>query len=1033
MIKTLIKRSITTAMIFLGVVIIGFVAICNIPKDLFPELALPYIIVYTSYTGAGPSEVESLVTKTLETALASCSDLEEMNSVSSNGTSMIITQFSDNIDMDFAALNVREKIDLVKGYLPSDCSDPMVIKINPDQMGTLTVSINSPRYDLVKLKSFVDDNIVPQLEKINGVAEVGIGGGKEKVIKVVCYPEKLQTYGLSTTTISSLLASENLNLPGGTLLEGEKDITVRTIGEFSSIDDIKNIPISTRSGTIFLRDVAEVEETYKDISSYSFVNGTESITLNITKSSVANTVDVATKVLKRLEELKEEYEGMIEVNVIMNTADYINDSIDNVASSALIGGLLAIIILYIFLRNIYPTLVIATSIPTSLLATFCLMYLTGMTLNMITLGALTIAIGMLVDASIVVLENIDIHRRNGEDSVTAAEVGTKEVITSVIASTLTSVVVFMPFVFTSGTIMQMLHVFAWVIMFALFASMISSLCLVPMLSSKLPDGRKEIKNKFLHKVTKKCEKIVNSITDKYGELLEYALRHKKKTFKIAFGVVLISILTLFFIEFDLIPAGDAGMYSVTVTLPEGTNIDTTLEYGLRVVDIIENLKGTNVTYLSIGGSSIMSSGGSNVATVSVDIGDSGSRRYSTNDIVKLARKSLENIPGCEIQVEESGVGMTSMMGSGVELCLSGDDNDRLHELADEVIRKLEKVNGLSNVEKGYSSQNKEAKIIIDRNRMSLYGLSTGQVAQTLQTAINGIKATTLKYNGNEIDVMISVDDTNTKYVTDLSNIYITSQLTGEQIPITEVGEIVIEKAPSSIVRVNQKRTITITADIGDMSLSKAQSVIDKAIEDIIVPEGYSIFWDGSMEMMMDSFKSLLLAVVIAIVLVYMVMASQFESLFNPFVIMFTIPFAFAGSLIGLFITGTKLDVVAMMGMIVLVGIVVNNGIILIDFINQRREEGMEMYIATVLAGKQRIRPILMTTLTTILGMIPMAFSKAASGLSMSGLAIVVIFGLATSTLLTLFIIPVLYTYLNTKIENRRKKKEMLKMKRGEQE
>ena len=1032
MIKTFINRAVTTSMIFIAVIVVGIVAMMNIPKDLFPEMSLPYIIVFTSYNGAGPSEVESLVTKTLESSLASVSDLKNMSSVSSNGTSMVMLEFNDTIDMDFAALNVREKIDLVKNYLPDGASSPMVVQINPDQMSTLSLSVSSEKYDVVKLKSFVEDNVQPELEKINGVAEVALSGGKERVIKVVCQPEKLNAYGLTTSNISQLLASENLNLPGGTLLEGTKDITVRTIGEFKNIEDVNNLPITTQQGTIYLRDIADVFETYKDIDSYSFVNGQEAITLSITKSSVANTVEVSEKVLKKIDELLNVYEGIIDIDVILDEADYINVSIDNVASSAILGGILAIIILYIFLRNIYPTLVIATSIPTSILATFCLMYLTDMTLNMVTLGALTIAVGMLVDASIVVLENIDIHRQKGEDSKTSAELGTKEVITSVVASTLTSVVVFMPFVFTSGMIMQMLHVFAWVIMFALFASMVSALILVPMLSSKLPEERSEIRNKFLHKVVKKCGKLVETLQNKYADVLFYALHHKKKVVKIALAIVGISIVTLFFANFNLFPAGDAGMYNVSVTLPEGTDIEKTLEYGMKVCDILQNEKGTKMTYLSVGGTSILSGGGGASATISVDIGDSGKRNFTINDAVKSARKALENIAGCEIEISESG--MSSMMSStsGMQLALTGDDNDKLHQIADDLIAKLNNVSGLANVKKEYDEGSKEAKIIIDRTRLSLYGLSTYQVATALQTAISGSTATSVKMDGDEIDVVISVDDTNVKYVKDLSNIYVTTMM-GAQVPISEVGEIVVENAPSAIVRTNQKRTLSISADLDNISLSTAQTRVEKVLDNYSFPDGYSYYWDGAMEMMVDSFKSLLLALVMAVLLVYMVMASQFESLINPFIIMFTVPLAFAGSLIGLFITGTDLDVIAMMGMIVLVGIVVNNGIILIDFINQHREQGMELYQATALAGKQRIRPILMTTLTTVLGMIPMAFSKNATGLSMSGLAIVVIFGLVTSTLLTLFIIPILYTYINEKIDKRKKRKQMLRLKRGEQE
>lgn len=1030
MIKTIIKRAITTSMIFIGIIVVGIIAMTSIPKDLFPEFTLPLVIVYSSYNGAGPSEVESLVTKPLESALSAVSDLKTLTSQSSNGTCMIMLEFNDGIEMDMAALNAREKIDLVKDYLPDGTTAPMVVKIDPNQLSTLTLSINSKRYDVVKLNSFIEDNIKPQLEKINGVAEVSLSGGKEKVINITCYPEKLTAYGLQTSQISQLLASENLNLPGGILLEGEKDIAVRTIGEFNSINDIRNLPIQTQRGTIYLRDVAEITEDYKDVSSYSFVNGEEAITLSIQKQSVANTVKVAEKVVQTLDKLQKQYEDLIEINIILNSADYINESISSVASSAIIGGLLAVLILYIFLRNIWPTLVIATSIPTSILATFALMYLCNMTLNIVTLGALTIAIGMLVDASIVVLENIDIHRKMGKSSADAANDGAKEVITSVIASTLTSLVVFMPFVFTTGTIMQILHAFAWVVMFALMASLVTSLTLVPMLSSRLPEGRKELKNKFFRNLTRKFEKFINKIIEVYGRALEAALHNKKKVVRIVLWICGLSLIAILFVDKSLMPASDEGIYQVSISMPDGTNLDKTLEQATKVCEILENTKGTKSLYLTVGGTSMLSSGGSATASISVDIGDPNKRRYTTDDIISIARKNLADIAGCKIEIGGSGSGMSAMVGAGCDIQLTGDDNNKLHEIADEIIKILQDVDGLAEIKKSNDAGSREAKIEIDRNILSLYGLSTYQVASAIQTSITGTKATTLKVDGEEIDVMISIDDSQIKYVKDLSNIFVQSPISGENIPLTALGEISIDKTASTITRTNQKNTLDITAELDGIALGTAQTRVDNALKKYDMPEGYSYSWAGSMEMMNDSFRSLGIALVMAVLLVYMVMASQFESLFNPFIIMFTVPLAFAGSFIGLFITGTELDVIAIMGMIVLVGIVVNNGIILIDFITKGREEGLSMEAAILKSGKQRLRPILMTTLTTILGMLPMAF-QTGEGSEMRGLAIVVIFGLTTSTLLTLFIIPILYQVLNTKLEAKREQRKMLRQKYGE--
>lgn len=1027
MIKTVIDRTITTAMFFIAVVIVGILAVCNIPKDLFPEMKIPYVIVLTSYQGAGPSEVESLVTKPLESALSSVSDLKEMTSQSSNGTSIVIMEFNDSVDMDIAALNVREKVDLIKDYLPSDTTSPMIMKINPTALPIMSITVSSEKYDVVKLNSFLEDNVIPRIEKIGGVADVTTSGGKDRQIKVTCYPEKLQAYGLTTSTLSSLLAAENLNLPGGQLLEGEKDITIRTIGEFSSIEDVKNIPIQTQYGIIYLRDIAEIEDTYKDVTSYSFINGQEAIGISINKQSVANTVKVCEKINKEIEKIENEYAGMIDIKIQYDSSVYINDSIGSVGKSALIGGLLAIIVLYIFLRNIWPTLVIATSIPTSILSTFMLMYLTDMTLNIVTLGALTIAIGMLVDASIVVLENIDVHRKMGKSSKEAALDGAKEVTLAVFASTLTSVVVFLPFVFTSGTIMQMLHVFAWVIMFALASSIVTALTLVPMLSAKLPDQKKKVKWKWVNDFAYKCKDWLEKLEVFYGNLLESALNNKRKVVKITLWICGISLVCILFTDKTLMPESDEGQYSITCTLPEGTSLEKTLELATDLTEKISDLKVTKNVMTSVGGaSSVMSGGSSNVASITVDVGPAKKRSKTIDECVSEARKITNDIPGCEFELGSSSSSMSGMMGgSGVQLVLTGDDNDKLHEIADDLVARFSEIPGLVEVQKGVTEGVREARIEIDRTKLSLYGIQTVQVASAVQTAITGSTATSIKMDGDEIDVVVAMDDTSVKYIKDLTNIFVTSPTTGQSVSLVELGDVVLDNTATTITRTNQKLTLTVEAVLDGISLGEAQSRIEKNLKSYTMPSGYSAGWSGSLEMMEDAFRSLFIAIIMAILLVYMVMASQFESLFDPFIIMFTIPLAFAGSFIGLFITFSEIDVVSIMGMIVLVGIVVNNGIILIDFIIRARAEGVDMITATIQSGKQRLRPILMTTLTTILGMIPMAL-QTGSGSELKGLAIVVIFGLMTSTCLTLVLIPVIYVYMHQKLDKRISKRKVQK-------
>ncbi len=1034
-IETCIKRPVTTVMIFLAIIVIGFVSFTNLKVDLFPSINIPICVVYTTYNGAGPQEMESLVTKPLESALSTVSDLKQISSTSSMGSSVIIIQFNNNTDMDFASLNVREKVDLVKAALPTDASTPMVLKLDPNQFPIIQLGITSKSKDLVTLNNYVEKNIQNRLERINGVASADVSGGKTEEILITLLPENMKGYGITTDLVRQTLVLENLNLPAGKLMQGESNIVIRTIGEFSSVDEIKNIPIQSAGGIVYLRDIALVERKYKEMTSFSYINGEPSIMVQIQKQSVANTVDVAKKLHTEIQNIIDENQGDLEITYIMDSSTYITSSISNVTTAAYQGGLLAVIILYIFLRNVGSTFIIATSIPVSIIATFILMYFNKMSFNMISLGALVIGIGMLVDNSIVVIENIYRHREMGTDIKKASLLGAKEVSLAITASTLTSVAVFLPLIFTTGMVATIFHELAWVLTYSLGVSLLVAITLVPMLSSvimKDKDAEKEFKRKekykdkkgirFLNKIFDQFDKWIKKAEDMYQFLLDKAIQNRKKTLFIVGAFCLIGLFMIIIMKKELYPVTDEGTYTVNIELPNGKVLEETMRATAQVEDAIKGHRGIQNMYVSIGSGSILSGTQSNRASITVDIGSVEERRFSIEQSMEEIRGLVKDIPGCKITVEaqsQSGMGSST---EPVNIEVTGDDLDTLQKVAEDVVNIISEIDGIREAKRTSERGDLEAKIIIDRTRLSQYALSTQQVARAIQIAIQGTVATKYKVDGKEIDITVKNDDTSVKYIKDISNIYVDTPL-GVSIPLTEVGRLEINYAPSSITRINQNRLITVSAKLVGIDLGKAQTKIDEALSSYSFPEGYRYSWAGDAMDMAETFSSLVLALMLAVLLIYMVLASQFESLLNPFIIMMAVPLALIGSIYGLFFTGTSLSAISIMGFIILSGIVVNNAIVLIDFIIQERERGTALEEAVKLAAKVRLKPILMTTLTTVLGMLPMALGLSEGMENDKPMAIVIIFGLSISTLLTLVIIPILYIMFENVRERRRHKRQ----------
>ncbi|WFD10558.1 efflux RND transporter permease subunit [Tepidibacter hydrothermalis] len=1025
--KMSVKRPVTTLMFMLIAILIGFVSLGLLPIDLYPKMDIPVAIVSVNYSGVGPEEIETLVTKPLEKSVATVSNLKNVTSYSREGSSIIIVEFEYGTDMDFATLQMREKVDLVKGALPDDASSPMVLKIDPNAQAIINLGISSDM-DLAKLQSLVEDELQSKFERIEGVASVDISGGDENEVTIKVDQEKLAGYGLSLNQIKNTLRAENLNLPGGNVNKGDKEILVRTVGEFESIDDIKNILISLRTGqTIKLSDIAQVELGYKDKDTLSRVNGKNSIGISITKQSSANTVKVAEKILKEVDVVSSEY-SQINITVGMDQSEFINKSIKNVTSNAIIGGLLSVIVLFLFLRNIRSTFIVGIAIPISIIATFALMYFGGLTINLISLGGLALGVGMLVDNSIVVLENIYRHREEGKSRREAAIIGAKEVTMAVFASTMTTIAVFLPMVFVEGFTAIIFKDLSFAVVFSLLASLIVAITVVPMLSSKiLKVGEPKKKEfKFIEKILDVFTKSIEKLSSAYGKLLDYVLHHRKTTVFVAILIFVSSIVLVGAVGGEFFPAEDEGSFTVKIETPFGTTLEESDIITKQVEEIVENIPEKDKVFSTIGGSSGFSTTASNSSSVNVVLVNQKERKRDTSEIVNEVRKEVESIPGAKITVSEaSSMGGGGGSSAAIGIQIKGDDLETLRTIGSDFESILKKVPGTAEVTSDMEDGNPEARVILNREVASFYGITASDVANTIKSSIDGSKATTFKVDGDEIDVDVSLGDSVKDSIEDVKQIQITSQ-TGKIVPLGQIAHIEYGNAPTQIARIDQTRTVTVSSQLDGRDLKSVTDDIKKELEKYNIPSGYTYSFTGQQQDMAEAFSSLGLALILSIIIVYMVLASQFESLIHPFTVMLSVPFALSGGFIGLFITGRSLSVPALIGVIMLSGIVVNNAIVLIDYINQLRESGMDRKEAIVKAGFTRFRPILMTTLTTVLGLIPLALGIGEGASTQAPMATVVIGGLTLSTVLTLAFIPVVYSIFDdlvTKIKNKFKKKE----------
>ncbi|MGE5472847.1 MAG: efflux RND transporter permease subunit, partial [Ignavibacteriales bacterium] len=797
---------------------------------------------------------------------------------------------------------------------------------------------------------------------------------------------------------------------------------------------IKELPIILPNGNIIsIKDVADVSDNFKKEESYTRMASGNSIGLTIQKQSGANTVKVVNRVKKEIERIEKENPN-IKIDIMFDQGKYIEKSIMNVAKDGIIGCILAVLILFLFLKNIRATLIVGTAIPLSVIATFILIYFSGTTLNLISLGGLALGIGRLVDDAIVVLENIYRHMDQGYEKVDASVTATAEVGRAVIASTLTTVIVFLPIAFAEGIAAQMFQELALVVTFALLASLAVSLTVIPTLSSKFLNNTKVVmksNNKFKIGILTWWESLFNKVNNGYKRILEYVLHHRFITSVAVMAVFVLSLAMIPIVGAEYFPTMDQGQFTVNIELPQGSLLQKTNEITLTVEKTLKNLPEMEKYFVSVGGSGsgmgALSGSQSNVASISATLKPLGQRSRSTAKIVDEIRKKFENIPGAEISVDESSSSFSGgTTSSPISIQISGADLKILKELADQVVGIIKKVDGTRQVESSVAKGKPEAQIVVNRDKASFFGLGTYQVASIVRSAIQGRVATRYRVDGEEYDIRVELPEDARKSFEQLKSIKVTSP-SGVEVPLSDLAEIKIEEGPTSVTREGQQRYVTVSSDIFGRYVGSVSKDIKDALGQMTLPEGYSIDFEGQDKDMAEAFGSLLLALVLGFLLVYMVMASQFESLIHPFTIMFSVPLAFTGAALGLVVTNRAFSVPAFIGVIMLTGIVVSNAIVLLDYINKLRERGMEREEAILKAGPTRLRPILMTSLVTILAMFPLALGIGEGAETQAPLATVVIGGLISSTILTLLILPVIYTYfddLAIKFRTKRKAKAM---------
>ena len=1004
-----IHRPVTVLMACLVAILLGAIAFWRIPVDLMPETEYPTLSVNVTYQGVAPEEMETLVARPLEQSLASAPGLEEITSSASEGNASVRLRYSYGTDLDEAANDLRARLDRRRDALPDDIDPPTLYKFDISQFPIMFLTLASEKMDAKELRHFAEKSIQYRMERVPGIAQVRVSGGLRRQVHVNLSLKKLRALDLSMAQVVQTLREENLNRPVGPVHEGRYEVLLRTQGEFKTVDDILAVGVENRNGVpVYIRDIATVEDAHEDVRYMVGVNGKQAVRMFIYKQSGANTVEVSEQVHQEIAKIQQDYPG-ISIDSPWDSAQFIQASIDNVKGATMVGAGLAVVVLLFFLRSLTSTLIIGTAIPISVIATFALMYFNGFTLNTVSFGGLALGVGMLVDNSIVVLESIFRHREEGKNAKEAAVVGSREVVLAITASTLTTVAVFVPVLFMGGYSAQTFQQLAWVVSFALFCSLLISITIVPLLSSRFLRAGPKGESKGLRKWAGDFQE---RLSDGYGGIVSWALDHRMVVGGVAVGLFAVALYLTPLIGVELEPELDEGTLDIEVELEPGTRVEVTNEVIQRLEQRIrDSVPEVKYTMTEAGSNSGWRAEGTNEGELRVELIDQDQRDRSAATIAAEVRSMISVEPGVTAQVRVRG-GIRRRGGGFGEDRLSveirGHDPRIAQELAQQVRKAMMATEGIANAEMSQKPGMPEMVVSVDRAKATAMGLKVSEVADTLETAIGGTRASMFREDGDEYDILVRLQEQDRLAVSQVGDVPLMLP-DGQTIAAQSVVTMQRQEGPFEITRADQQRIMVVNGNIADRDLGSIVEDLSAALANIPRPADFEFRFGGEFEEQQEAFGNLTFAAILALVLVYMVMAAQFESIRDPFIILFSIPLAFIGVILMLLLTKTTFNIQGFLGVIVLVGIVVNNAIVLIDYTNLlRREYGFALREAVVTAGRRRLRPILMTTVTTVLGLTPMALGLGEGGELQAPMARVVVGGLATSTLITLVFIPMAY-------------------------
>lgn len=1026
--RTAVNKPVTTALVFIAFAIFGIFSFMKTSIAQLPDFDANVLLVMSSYPGASAADIETNLTKVLENGLNGVSDLKDMTSKSKENISIITLEFNYGVDIEEATNNVRDKLDMINSSLPDQASTPVIFKFSMDDMPILILSATADE-SLPGLDKILDDKVTTPLSRVKGVGTVSVSGAPTREIQVYCDPNKLQAYGLSIGTVSNIIAYENRNIPSGSIDIGSESFSLRIQKEFKDPSELLDVVLSYKDGNaVYLRDVATIIDGQQEKEQESVTNGRRSAQIVIQKQTGANTVDVIKGVFKEMKTIEPTLPSDIHIETVIDSSSNIINSINSLKETIIITFLVVMLVVYVFLGRWRATFIIILSIPISLMASLVYLFATGNTLNIISMSALSIAIGMVVDDSIVALENITTHIERGEKPKEAAVHGTEEVGISIIASTLTMLCVFLPLTLISGMSGIMFRQLGWIVSIIMIVSTCGALCLVPMLCSRmLRAGRK--KNKIHDILFTPIDKGLNAISDGYAWVINWAVRNRKTVIFGAFGIFMAVVILLGpGIKTEYFPHSDQGRLTVSIELNAGTSQEVTGEFARQFYNrICEEIPEIQICSYTFGQADTdnafasMQTNGSNIISMNINLGSMEDRKRSSSEIADIVRADLKEYP--EIHKGTVSEGMGGMGGAAsVAVEIYGYDFQTTDRVANELRDKMAADPAFAQVTLSRDQYTPEYQVDFDRVKLAANGMNSTTAAAAVSAAMSGSVGSYYREDGEEYSIRVRYAKDYRTSVEDIENIIIYNA-SGNGIRIKDLGKVIETEVPPTIERKNRQRMITVTGVIeGSHAMSDGITAAQQIIKDTDIPSELSAVIAGDYEDQQDMFKDLITLMILIIILVYMVMASQFESFMSPFVIMFSVPFAFVGVILGLWLTNTALGVMAMIGILILIGIVVKNGIVLIDYLILLRERGMGILDAAVTAARSRLRPILMTTLTTVLGMIPMAAGTGEGSEMWKSLGITVAWGLSISTVVTLILIPTIYCVFATRQEKRKQKK-----------